>query len=62
LRLPERDFDLDLDLDLDESERDERRLGLRRGDADRRGELQRAQTQVPVPGRAMPTGIRDVHS
>ena len=35
LRLPDRDFDLDLDFD----ERDECRLGLRRGDTDRRGEL-----------------------
>jgi len=33
LRLPDRDFDLDFD------ERDECRLGLRRGDTDRRGEL-----------------------
>jgi len=37
LRLADRDFDFDLD--LDDFDRDECRLWLRRGDADRRAEL-----------------------
>lgn len=45
LRLADRDFDLDLDLDFDfdERDRDECLLRLRRGDADRRGELKTTQ-------------------